>query len=255
MLIVGDESQHRGFPWLTLLLVATNIAAYAVQVYSGDPVTYGYGLVPQEIMQGEDIAGGTLVTIYERVSDGYGHVRSEPRSIVIPHEPGPRPIYLTLLTHMFLHINLMHLIGNMCYLLVFGRNVERAMGPLLFLFFYLQCGVAAGLTHVFLSPDSVIPLLGASGAISGVMGAYFFILPFNWVKVWLFFCIIDVPSFVVLGGWALVQYLATLEAFQTGTINTGIAYWAHFGGFVAGITVVFILFTTLSVLTAASKKE
>ena len=249
MLIIGDEKRHHGFPWMTILLVVANITAFQAQRYFGDPITYGYGLVPKEIIDGKDMVGRALIPIRERVEDEKGEVSYRERVLVINHQPGPTPIYLTFLTSMFLHGNWAHLIGNMLFLLVFGRNVERAMGHWLFLIFYLLVGVAAGMTHVFINPDGLTPYLGASGAISGVMGAYFFLFPFNWVKVWLVWVVADFPTVLVVGAWVLVQFLATLDAFQEGELNVGIAYWAHVGGFVAGVVFVLTMLITVKVLT------
>ena len=253
MLVVGDETQNRGFPWATLLLVFANVAVFAAQMFVGDSITYGYSLVPQEITTGEDIVGLVAVPIREPVSDANG-TRYVNTTAMITLQPGPRPIYLTIVTSMFLHANWLHLVGNMVFLLVFGRNIERAMKPTLFLIFYLQCGIAAGMTHVYVAPESAAPYLGASGAISGIMGAYFFIFPFNWVKVWMIFAIVDVPSVILIGGWALLQYVGTLAAVRMGAVQTGVAYWAHLGGFVAGVAVVLTLLGTFAVLTLATRK-
>jgi membrane associated rhomboid family serine protease len=254
MLIIGDEKKHKGFAWMTLVLILANIMGYQAQLYFGDPLTYGYSLVPKEITEGKDIVGGTPVTIQERKDEDTGVVITTGCTIVIPQQPGPTPIYLTLLTSMFLHANLLHIAGNMLFLFVFGRNVERAMGPFLFLFFYLLVGVAAGMTHVFVAPDALTPYLGASGAVSGIMGAYFFLFPFSWVKVWLGPCAADLPTIVVLGGWVFLQYMDSLEAVQAGELTVGIAYWAHVGGFVAGLGFVFTMMTTMRILAFLTRK-
>jgi rhomboid family protein len=254
MLIIGDQKKHSGFAWMTLVLILANITGYQAQLYFGDPLTFGYSLVPKEIIEGKDIVGGTVIPIHERVDEDTGVVISAGGTILIPHQPGPTPIYLTLLTSMFLHGNLLHLVGNMLFLFVFGRNVERAMGPLLFLIFYLLVGVAAGMTHVYVNPDGLAPYFGASGAVSGIMGAYFFLFPFNWVKVWLGPCAADLPTIVVLGAWVFLQYIGSLEAVQSGELNVGIAYWAHVGGFVAGIVFVLTMLITLKVLTLLTRK-
>jgi rhomboid family protein len=255
MLVIGDEKKHSGFPWMTVILVLANIAVYAAQLHFGDPLTFGCSLVPKEITTGKDIVGRTPITVYQAVDEPSGHTSYTKHVILIEHQPGPVPIYLTLLTSMFLHGSGMHLIGNMLFLLVFGRNVERAMGPGLFLIFYLIVGVAAGLTHVYVNPDGLAPYLGASGAISGIMGAYLFLFPFNWVKVWLIFAIVDLPTIFVLGGWVLLQFMDSMEAIQSGQVNVGIAYWAHVGGFVAGVLFVFTLLTMLKALAALNGTE
>jgi len=253
-MLVGDETQNEGFPWATLLLVFANVAAFAAQMLVGDPITYGYSLVPQEITTGEDVVGLATVPIEEFETDANG-ARFVHTTAIITLQPGPKPIYLTLVTSMFLHASWLHLVGNMLFLVVFGRNIERAMKPTLFLVFYLQCGIAAGMTHVYMAPDSVAPYLGASGAISGIMGAYFFIFPFNWVKVWMIFAIVDVPAVVAIAAWALLQYVETLAVLRIGAVQTGVAYWAHLGGFVAGVSLVLLLLATFAVLTLATRKR
>jgi rhomboid family protein len=111
------------------------------------------------------------------------------------------------------------------------------------------------MTHVYLNPDGLAPYLGASGAISGIMGAYLFLFPFNWVKVWLVFGVVELPTIFVLGGWVLLQFMDSMEAVQSGQVNVGIAYWAHVGGFVAGILFVFTLLTMLKALAALNGTE
>jgi membrane associated rhomboid family serine protease len=157
------------------------------------------------------------------------------------------PIQLTLLTSMFLHGGWLHLIGNMWFLIVFGGHVERCMGPKLYLTAYLFCGLAGGLAHVFSDPGSCIPCMGASGAISGVLGAYLFLQPFGKISIWLIAVIIRVPAFIVLGLWLLIQCAGAM------TTTTGVAYWAHLGGFVAGP--VFILCVIAFLKVRGEKKE
>jgi membrane associated rhomboid family serine protease len=255
MLFIGDEKRHRGFPWMTLLLIVANVTVYQAQVYFGDRLTFGCSLVAKEITTGQDIVGRTPITVYEPVDELSGHTSYTKHVIIIEQQPGPTPIYLTLVTSIFLHGNGFHLIGNMLYLLVFGRNVERAMGSGLFLVFYLVVGVAAGMTHVFVNPDGLAPYLGASGAISGIMGAYFFLFPFNWVKVWLIFAVVQVPTIFVLGGWVLLQFLDSMDAVQSGQVQVGIAYWAHVGGFAAGFLFVATLLAMLKMLSATTGPE
>jgi hypothetical protein len=139
-----------------------------------------------------------------------------------------------------MHGDVFHLIGNMWFLLVFGRNVECAMNHGRFLAFYTACGICAGLAHVASDPHSILPCLGASGAISGVMGAYISIHPLNNIKVWFgwWIGIIEVPALVVIGVWFLLQYLAVAIAFDDESYSDGVAYWAHLGGFAAGFVII-----------------
>ncbi len=149
------------------------------------------------------------------------------------------PPWATLITAMFLHGGWMHLIGNMLYLWIFGNNVEDAMGHGRFLLFYLLCGLAASLAHVLLDPRSPIPMVGASGAISGVLGAYLLLYPFARVLVAIplgfFIYTFWLPAAVVLGLWFLIQIAGSLSA-PTG--QGGVAWMAHLGGFVAGMVLV-----------------
>lgn len=142
----------------------------------------------------------------------------------------------TLLTSMFLHGGLMHLAGNMLFLWIFGDNLEDEMGPLRFLGFYLACGLGAGLTHVLSAPDSMVPTVGASGAIAGVMVGYLLLYPKAKVDLLIiiivFFRIIPVPAWLMLGFWFVMQLFNGVGADPTGG---GVAYWAHTGGFLFGV--------------------
>ena len=143
------------------------------------------------------------------------------------------------LTSMFLHGGWMHIVSNMWFLWLFGDNVEDRMGPLRFTIFYLLCGIAAGLLHWFTNPDSTVPAVGASGAIAGVMGAYFLLFPYSTVICFfpLFFIpwFFELPAFIYLGIWFLTQlHSGTLSLVGPGAVG-GVAWWAHIGGFVAGM--------------------
>jgi membrane associated rhomboid family serine protease len=158
----------------------------------------------------------------------------------VPARVGVDPeAYVTLLTCMFLHGGWMHIIGNMWFLYLFGDNVEDRMGPARFLIFYLLCGVAASLTHLVVSPMSTMPTVGASGAISGVLGAYLVLFPtariITLVPVLFIPLFFEIPAAVFLGIWFVGQlYSGTLSLLSTQHYE-GVAWWAHVGGFVAGI--------------------
>jgi membrane associated rhomboid family serine protease len=146
---------------------------------------------------------------------------------------------VTLVTSMFLHGGWLHLIGNMLYLYIFGDNVEDRIGHAAYLVFYLLCGIAAALTEVYFQQGSSAPLIGASGAIAGVLGAYFLLYPksrvLTLIPLFVFFPIIEVPAVLFLGFWFFMQFLqGTLSAFAGGETSEGVAWWAHAGGFVAG---------------------
>jgi membrane associated rhomboid family serine protease len=166
---------------------------------------------------------------------------------VVPHEYAvrhdlppliPVPFWSTLFTSMFLHAGWMHLGGNMLYLWIFGDNLERVMGHARFLVFYLICGIAAGLAQIVASGASNIPSLGASGAISGVLGGYIVLFPRNNVRVLTRSGIASVPAVVVLGLWIVIQLISGFGSIAHTAESGGVAYMAHIGGFVAGLLLV-----------------
>jgi membrane associated rhomboid family serine protease len=151
----------------------------------------------------------------------------------------PLPEPATLVTYMFLHAGWMHLISNMLFLWVFADNVEDAFGSAAFLFFYLLCGIIGGLTHILMSPTSAAPLIGASGAVSGVIGAYALLYPRARVWVLLFMRLpLRIGALWVLGGWFLLQVFSVLMA---GDGDLPVAWWAHIGGFASGMLITFLL--------------
>ena len=156
---------------------------------------------------------------------------------------------LPFVSSMFLHGGLLHLVGNIWFLYIFGDNVEDRLGPVRYLVFYLLCGICSGLTHLFLNWDSQLPTIGASGAIAGVMGAYFILHPrarvLTLIPIFLFFPLVEIPAYVFLGVWLVIQFLnaSFSQAAETG----GVAWWAHFGGFVFGMLFL-LVFTRLPVL-------
>jgi membrane associated rhomboid family serine protease len=245
MLILGDDGHYHGrFPWVTASLVVVNVLVFVAQVCIGDTFTNGFSLVPEEITTFTDIQG----TKYHKVKlpvpghighDGKYRPQFETKSFPIKHYTGPFPIFLTLFTSIFMHGDVFHLIGNMWFLLVFGRNVECAMSHGRFLAFYTACGVCAGLAHWMSDIHSIIPCLGASGAISGIMGAYISIHPFNNIKCWFgwWIGVIEIPALVVIGAWFLLQYIAAFVGLEDEMLHDGVAYWAHLGGFAAGFII------------------
>ena len=153
-------------------------------------------------------------------------------------------LFLPILTSMFLHASWLHLIGNMWFLWIFGDNIEDYLGHFSYLLFYLVCGFAAAITHILLNAGSRMPSVGASGAIAGVMGAYFVLYPRARVMMWfppIFF--FHLPAWLVLGYWFFMQFLsgAATSIAETSQTNGGIAFWAHVGGFVAGIVLIKVL--------------
>jgi membrane associated rhomboid family serine protease len=246
---IGDDNQGRlSTPYITYTLVAINVMVFlflqqAGATESGERFTYGYAVVPYEITTGEDLTRPLPAPGAASVTDRRTGRQEVP---VIPQAPGPYPIYLTLLTAMFMHGGWMHIIGNMLYLWIFGDNVEDNFGHGKFLIFYLICGIVASFAQIILDPSSVIPSLGASGAIAGVLGAYLIMFPRNRVRTILplgfIWTTIELPALVVLGFWIVIQIISQYTASFSNTTQTGgVAYMAHIGGFLAGVILAFIL--------------
>jgi len=218
-----DDRKLTGPAYVTIALIAINVIAFMLQQTNPD-ITYGWSVVPQEITTNSDLVEPVPIEIRGQLT-------------YVPQVPGPTPIWLTLITCMFLHGSLMHLGSNLLYLWIFGDNVEHRFGPVKFLLFYLAAGIAASFAQIVLKPDSVIPTLGASGAISGVLGAYLVLFPRNKVKALLLYMVVTVPAILVLGMWIGMQLVnGTGSLFDTGG-GGGVAYAAHIGGFVAGLLV------------------
>jgi membrane associated rhomboid family serine protease len=152
------------------------------------------------------------------------------------------PVFFTLFTSMFLHGGFFHIGGNMLYLWIFGDNVEDAMGSFRFLIFYLLCGVIAAITHIALEPNSLIPMIGASGAISGVLGAYLLLYPrakvLTLITFFYFIRIIKLPALFVLSFWIVLQLLSGTLSLSVRASHAGVAWFAHIGGFFAGVILV-----------------
>jgi membrane associated rhomboid family serine protease len=222
MFPIGDENlPGRGLAWITLSLIAANIAVFVLlQGATGDnSFTYGWSSIAREITTGVDLTQSVPVVI---AGSEYS----------IPQAPGPDPIYLTLLSSMFMHGSWLHLGGNMLFLWIFGDNVEHRAGPILFLLGYLAAGLVGSLAQILSDPTSPIPSLGASGAISGVLGAYLILFPRNRVTAFVFRFLVQIPALAAIGMWIALQVLSSL-ADPTGA--GGVAYLAHIGGFATGV--------------------
>lgn len=232
VLPLGDDNSDRTMiPWVTIGLIVANVLVFVVLQGFGanDAFTFAFSTVPKEIITGKDL-----------VTEHAEQVPADDRSV--NESPGHRalppyvPVYVTLLTSMFMHGGLAHLAGNMWFLWIFGDNIEQAMGRWRYLVFYLLCGLAASLAHILLNlsgPGAEIPCLGASGAISGVLGAYLVLHPHRRVTVLMFRFITQVPGWVAVGLWFAFQVISSIG--MLGGENTGVAYGAHVGGFVAGL--------------------
>jgi len=217
MFPLGDDRAPGGpAPLVTVSLVILNVLVFLFELSqpSGALQSFiqAWGVVPREYRLAHDIAP----TI-------------------------PLPFWSTLITSMFLHGGWMHLGGNMLYLWIFGDNLEKTMGHMRFLFFYLTCGIAAGLAHIFFSGASNVPTVGASGAISGVLGGYIVLFPRNQVRVLTRGGIVALPAIAVLGFWIVIQLINGLGSLGVKTESGGVAYMAHVGGFVAGVVLVKLL--------------
>ncbi len=233
--IADDNSDRTLQPYVNYIFIALNILVWIVfQGMSGESAfTYAYATVPVEIINGSDI-----------VTDSKNYI--DPNTGIKFLIPGlgvtPIPVYFTLLTSMFMHGSWMHLLGNMLYLWIFGDNIENRLGRTRFIIFYLLTGIIASLSHVFSTvmstQNSVVPSLGASGAISGVLGAYLMLFPKRKVKMFIIRAVIDVPSWVALGAWIVLQVVMGLGLLGGDTGGGGVAYAAHIGGFLAGLILI-----------------
>ena len=229
MFPLRDENPSLLTPVATFLIIALNAAAWLlVQGLGGEPAltrsVCEYGLIPGEILQ--RLPAGTRVPLGDHVS------------CVI----GAGPVWLTPLSSMFLHGSWMHIVGNLWFLWVFGNNVEDAMGHSRFLVFYVACGLAAAAAQTLANPASALPMVGASGAIGGVMGAYALLYPHNRIDTLIilgfYVRTIAVPAYFMLGYWFVLQVLGGLPSL--GGEGAGVAFWAHVGGFVAGAVLVLV---------------
>lgn len=236
---IGDDNADRtATPVVNYILIAINILVFVVfQGFgSNDKFTYAWSTVPEEIVTGRDVTTPDRVAI-EPVSN---------QRIAVPGlQPTPGSVYLTLLTSMFMHGSLVHIFGNMLFLWIFGDNVENALGRIRYLIFYLVTGLIASLAHVFTTvafaqgeSSLLIPSLGASGAISGVLGGYLVLFPKRRVRVIMLRVLTEVPAIVAIGLWFVFQIVSSLSIFGGGAQQGGVAYAAHVGGFVAGLALV-----------------
>ena len=226
--ISDDDRELSGVAYVTWALLILNLVGFAIQ-YNNPTVTRGWSMVPREIMTGVDLVEAVEVPVGQEAG-----LLGRQEMISIPQAPGPPFIFLTILTSMFLHGGLSHIGGNMLYLWIFGDNVEHRFGHLPFLIFYLLSGGIAAVAQVAMDGDSVVPTLGASGAIAGVMGAYLVLFPRNKVNAVFIFRIVSIPAILVLGLWVGMQ---VFQVMQSGEGIGGVAYAAHIGGFVAGVAI------------------
>lgn len=243
-----DDNPTERTPVVTFAIIGVNTLVFFWSIQLS-PVQHRQlnltrGFVPARIgqlVEPEPIA----VPFTPAIRDAVGRVVPA-RTLLLP--PDRREILVSLITCMFLHAGLWHLLGNMWFLWLFGNNVEDRLGPVLFTILYLGGGLLASACHWLTDPAGVTPVIGASGAVAAALGAYFITWPWARVHtlVFLFFFItvVHVPAVVVLGAWFLGQLLAGHQALQAGQAH-GVAWWAHVGGFVAGL-VLMPLFAALA---------
>jgi membrane associated rhomboid family serine protease len=212
MIPLRDNVPSRGIPYVNYALIGANVLAFLFELSLGHNLQsfiQVFGLVPHRVI--------TIATQY-------------PSMLLWAA--------LTFLTSIFLHGGWLHLLGNMLFLYIFGDNVEGAFGHVRYLVFYLVCGLAASLTQLVLNPSSAAPTIGASGAIAGVLGAYFLLFPnariVTVLLIFFFIQIVEIPAFILLGFWFLLQFLSGSAQLFTSHASAGIAWWAHIGGFIAG---------------------
>jgi membrane associated rhomboid family serine protease len=228
MFPIGDDNTEiRIIPYTNYVIIGLNVLVFVLlQGFgSNEAFTYAMSLVPKEITTGTDIQG--LIDI----KDSAGRVAGQ-----IPLGATPISVYITFLTSMFMHGSFGHIFGNMLFLFIFGDNIENRLGHIRYAVYYLLVGFAAAIGQVAMDPNSIIPMLGASGAISGVLGGYMLLFPTKKVRVIMFnFFATLVPSYVALGLWIVYQIvLGVMNSSATG----GVAYAAHIGGFIAGLALI-----------------
>jgi membrane associated rhomboid family serine protease len=235
MIPIGDDNTgRRTTPWITWLLIAANLIVFVFFESFGTNERFinAYSTVPAKVLSGRD-----LVTRDRILFDP-----STGQRVLVPGlQHTPIPIWLTIITAMFMHAGIAHIAGNMLYLFIFGDNIEDRLGHFRYLLFYLFCGVAASLSQIYATKltrgDLLVPSLGASGAIAGILGAYLLLFPHNRVRVLMFRFITSVPAIFAVGIWFLFQVIAELGVLGQDT-GGGVAYAAHIGGFAAGFITV-----------------
>jgi membrane associated rhomboid family serine protease len=218
---IGDDNQSRHRPPVVVVaLLIANVAVFVYELSLGDfalrRFIQSYGAIPAELTNMRDLP-----------------------------PPIDYPVWITVFTSMFMHGGWLHIGGNMLYLWVFGDNVEDAMGHLRFLLFYLLCGVGAAALQIAIDTSSTIPMVGASGAISGVLAAYLVMFPKRRVRVLVFLgifvTVIALPALLVIGFWIVLQFIVGFASLGPDTAQTdGVAYFAHIGGFLAGLALAFL---------------
>jgi len=226
MFPIGDDNSDRTItPIVNYIFIGINILVFVLLQGLGgnDAFSYAFSLVPKEVTTGIDITGVQVIR------DSLGNTGE------VQHFATPLPVYFNFLSSMFMHGGFMHLFGNMLFLWIFGDNLENLLGHIRFAAFYIVCGIAAAVAQIMMGPDSIIPMLGASGAISGVMGGYVLLFPKRQVRALIFNFLTTVPAFVAIGLWIVYQVIL---GYMSDPGSGGVAYAAHIGGFIAGVALI-----------------
>jgi membrane associated rhomboid family serine protease len=226
MFPIGDDNSDRTItPFVNYAFIGINILVFVLlqRIGGNDAFSYAFSLVPKEVTEGIDLSGIQIVR------DSFGNTGQ------VQHYPTPLPVYFNFLSSMFMHGDIFHIFGNMLFLWIFGDNLENLLGHIRFAAFYIVCGFAAAFAQIFMDSDSVIPMLGASGAISGVLGGYVLLFPQRQVRAIIFNFLTTVPAFVAIGIWIAYQLIV---GYLTPAGTGGVAYAAHIGGFIAGVALI-----------------
>jgi membrane associated rhomboid family serine protease len=230
MIPLYDRNPSRRLPWVTIGLIVLNFAVFIYMLTlsraSLDVFIYRYAAVPWELLHGKQLPAQDLMQLLPLTSPGVS-----------------KSVYLSLASCMFLHAGWLHILFNMLFLGIFGDNVEDTMGHLPFLLFYLVCGVAATMLHAVVFPNSIAPLVGASGAIAGVLGAYLVLFPRARIFALVIVIPMPVPAWIFIGVWIVYQFLAGLAAQSSVTEN--VAWFAHVGGVAVGILITLVFYPIL----------
>ncbi|HXH68674.1 MAG TPA: rhomboid family intramembrane serine protease [Candidatus Limnocylindrales bacterium] len=214
MIPLKDINPTRNFPFINVMLIVANVLVFLYQITLSPHAAKAFVLAN--------------ATIPARLP-----------AFLAGHAPASVALF-PLFSSMFLHGGLMHLLGNMLFLYIFGDNVEDAFSHIGYLVFYLMCGIGSGLIHVMFNWGSGVPALGASGAISGVMGAYAVMFPSHRILTFFFIFLIPVPAILILGYWFVLQFVAGIGGLGMATAG-GVAWWAHIGGFLMGAVIAWVI--------------
>jgi membrane associated rhomboid family serine protease len=253
MIPLYDLNPHHRFPWVTVLIIVANVAVMALQgVEPNEQIVYRYGFIAKRVTELK--TGKPVVVVPMRLDRQGNRVQGQP--IQLPSKPAD--VYLTFFTAMFLHGGLVHLGMNMWMLWIFGNNIEDRLGRFMYICFYLLGGMVGTICQWLADPVSTMPMIGASGAVAAVLGGYAITYPKAMVKTLIFFgfiFFIDLPALLVLGIWFLLQMAAGLNIMRDVMGGEQVAFWAHIGGFAAGVILMPILSLGASPADADWKRE